>query len=157
MKNIFSVLLCLACLGLAVPVEAAKREDASPLTQGRLFFEKYIRMERTFDPRLADLYAPEAIIEHRMIRPNGKEVVATLPADTYKEYIRAAMPLAEFRGEYAIYSDITYLEENGGIRIKAARYAGLNGGHSPLSILLLPSPDGKWLIYEEYTESRTLN
>jgi hypothetical protein len=44
--------------------------------------------------------------------------------------------------------------EGDGVRIKADRFSELKKYHSPISILVKPTPDGVWLIYEELSESR---
>ena len=64
------------------------------------------------------------------------------------------MPLAKAKGDYSIYSNVTFSEEGQNVRVKATRYSVLKKYSSPLSILIGPNEQGQWLILEELGESQ---
>ena len=138
---------------VAAPVTAAPPAE-DPVTAAATLFEAYVRLEHAFDPALADLYADTAVIRNRRIYPTGQERVLEIPAATYKELIRSALPLAEARGDRSTYSDTGYAVEGSNVRITTTRFSELKQYSSPLSLLVGPAPDGRWLILEELSESR---
>ena len=66
----------------------------------------------------------------------------------------AVVLAAEASGDRSTYSDVTYTREGEFIRIEALRYSEKRKRASPFSIVVGPSSSGKWLIYEELSESR---
>ena len=75
-------------------------------------------------------------------------------APRYKTLIREAMPIAKARGDRNTFSNVRYTTEGARVRIHASRFSELKNYTSPISLLVGPSPAGKWLIYEEISESR---
>ena len=117
-------------------------------------FDQYVALGHAYDPGVADLYADDALIRNKRTYPTGEVREMTVPAAKYKTLIRQVMPLARARGDRSTYSDVSYTPEGGRVRIKASRFSELKNYTSPLSVLVGPSPGGKWLIYEELSESR---
>jgi len=117
-------------------------------------FDQYVAFGHAYDPGVADLYADDALIRNKRTYPTGEVREMTVPAAKYKTLIRQVMPLARARGDRSTYSDVSYTAEGGRVRIKASRFSELKNYTSPLSVLVGPSPGGKWLIYEELSESR---
>jgi len=117
-------------------------------------FDQYVAFGHAYDPGVADLYADDALIRNKRTYPTGEVREMTVPAAKYKTLIRQVMPLARARGDRSTYSDVSYTAEGGRVRIKASRFSELKNYTSPLSLLVGPSPGGKWLIYEELSESR---
>jgi hypothetical protein len=64
------------------------------------------------------------------------------------------MPLAKEKGDRSTYSDVAYTQDRERVRITATRYSELKKYSSPISLLVGPSDDGKWLIFKELSESR---
>jgi hypothetical protein len=64
------------------------------------------------------------------------------------------MPIAKQRGDRSSYSDVTYALEGPNVRITATRFSELKRYSSPLSLLVGRRPDGRWMIYEELSESQ---
>lgn len=126
----------------------------TPQEEAKKLFASYTDSERTFDPAVADLYSDDAKIQNKRTYPDGATRVSTMPAPKYKELIRQAMPLAKERGDTNTYSDIKYVAEGERIRITATRFSNLKKYSSPVSLLVGPSPEGKWLIFEELSESK---
>ena len=122
--------------------------------EARKLFERYVESERTFDPAVSDLYSDDAKIQNKRTYPDGSTRVSTMPAPKYKELIRATMPLAKARGDTNKYSEVKYTAEGEKIRITATRFSNLKKYSSPISLLVGPTPESKWLIFEELSESK---
>jgi hypothetical protein len=141
-RSIALVLLLLAPAAWAQP-DAAKK-----------LFEQYVALGQAFDESVADLYAEAALIRNKRTYPNGEVRELTMPAPKYKALIRQVMPLAKSRGDRSTYSAATYAVEGDRVRIHASRFSEMRNYTSPVSLLVGPGPDGRWLIFEELTESR---
>jgi hypothetical protein len=159
-------LLAIATLGYLVLVAAsadAANDGPKPkpaastkpaIAEARRLFERYVALEKAFDPAAADLYADEAVIQNKRKYPDGQVKTMTMPAPRYKALIRSAMPAAKARDDRNTYSDVRYSAEGAGVRITAQRFSELKKYTSPLSMLVKPDARGAWLIYEELSESQ---
>ncbi len=127
-------------------------DDAT--AKAKEFFERYVVLEKAFDPSQADLYSDEAKIQNIRTYPAGQKRNLTMPATEYKKLIRSAMPLAKARGDTSTYSDIKYILEGERVLITCSRFSELKKYSSPLSLLVGSDKDGKWLISEEISESQ---
>lgn len=138
--------------GLA-PVCIAWAQDTH-IDAARQFFAQYSAMENAHDPKLADLYADEAYIRNRRSMPMGDPQVVTISAAKYKTLLHQSISIARARGDRNTYANVTYTPEGSFVRIDAVRISEPRKKTSPISLLVGPSPGGKWLIYEELSESR---
>lgn len=116
-------------------------------------FEKNVDLGKKFDPAVADFYSDNAVIKNTRRYPDGQSRDLSLSGKAYKDLIRASMPVANERGDISTYSEVSYKEEDGKVRITATRYSELKKYSSPIS-LLVAKTDGKWLIVEEVSESK---
>jgi hypothetical protein len=137
--------------GLAVGA-LAWAQDAG-IDAARQFFTQYVALEQAYDPGVADLYADQALIRTRRKPPMGDPQTVTVPASQYKALLRGHMLVAAARGDRSTYSDVTYSPEGPFVRIDATRVSGPRKSQSPISLLVGQSPSGRWLIYEELSES----
>ena len=128
--------------------------DARDLQAARELFARYVRLERNFDPALAQLYAEDAVIRNRRTYPGGEVRERTLTALQLRQLIRLAMPIAKSRGDRNSYSDCSYAAEARGVRINCLRFSRLKQSTSPLSLLVAPTQQRQWRILEEDSESR---
>jgi hypothetical protein len=128
--------------------------QTSSTDAAKRLFEQYVALGHAYDPSVADLYADDALIKNKRTYPTGEVRDMTMPAANYKTLIRQAMPLAKTRGDRSTYADVRYTSEGERVRISAARFSELKNYTSPITLLVGPSPNGKWLIYEELSESR---
>jgi hypothetical protein len=133
---------------LLVSIAEAQAPEAARL------FERYVALGRAFDVKLAELYDDNALIRHKRTSADGKVREMTVPAGQYKVLLRKALPLAQARGDRSTYSDVRYTREGERVRISAARYSELKKYTSPLVLVVGPAAGGRWLIYEEHSESR---
>ncbi|MCB1786899.1 MAG: hypothetical protein KDJ33_11645 [Gammaproteobacteria bacterium] len=126
---------------------------ADALSEASALFERYVALEHAFDPAVADLYADDALIVNTRLYPNGESVDLKVPATEYKMLIRQAMPVAKATNDTSEYSDVTYVEEGRGFRVHARRHSNLEQHTSPLTLLVEPDAQGRWVIREELSES----
>jgi hypothetical protein len=143
----------LVLIGLALftafGVLGAERVD-----EAKTLFGQYESLGRAFDPAVAHLSADDAKIENLRTQADGSVKLLSLPAPAYKKMIRQVMPIAKERGDTSPFSEVKYAEEGENVRITATRFSELKKHSSPLSLLVGPSADGKWLIREERSESK---
>lgn len=148
-------LLALACCQIAAAAKTAAPKvapKADPIAKAREFFQHYVALEHAFDPAMADLYRDDAKILNKRYQ-NGKMTPLQIPALRYKHYVRDGMAAARQKGDVAQYTNDTYTLEGDRVRINVTRYLVLKKYSSPMSILVGPDATGKWVIYEETSES----
>jgi hypothetical protein len=151
----------LALFALCQVAEAVKTAAPKGSAQGDLipkakaFFKHYVELEHAFDPSIADLYSDEATIKNTQYRADGKVVPLTKPVDKYKQVLRDYMRTkARQIGDVSNYSNDTYaVEGSNRVRVKVTRYSSIEKVSSPVSLLVGPDATGKWLVYEELSES----
>ncbi len=131
--------------------EASVPEGARPAKE---LLDRYISLERAFDPSMADLYADDAIITNVRHYPDGQTRRMELSGAHVKELVRSAMPLAKARDDYSTYSGVRYDVADGRIRVTAERYSNLRKYKSPIAWVIAKGNDGTWRIVEEHSESR---
>lgn len=77
-----------------------------------------------------------------------------MTAAQYRALLQQAMPIAKQRGDRSSYSELKYTPEGPNVRITATRFSELKRYSSPLSLLVARRADGRWMIYEELSESQ---
>ena len=162
MKRTFVILIAILALAFCQVAAAAPKAAApktavaskgDPIARAKALFQRYVELEHSFDPAQADLYADDAVIRNRRIMPGGQMVPLTIPASRYKNVVRQGMPEARKRGDVANYTNDTYTLEGKRVRIHVTRYLALKKYSSPMSMLVGPDATGKWVIFEEESES----
>lgn len=155
-----ALIAILTLLAFCQIVGAAKTATPKGSAQGDLipkakaFFQHYVELEHAFDPAIADLYSDDAVIKNTQYRTDGKVVPLTKPVAKYKQVLRDYMKTkARQIGDVSNYTNDTYTVEGGKVRIKVTRYSSIEKVSSPVSMLVGPDATGKWLIYEELSES----
>ena len=146
----------LAILALCQVAEAAKTAapQGDPIPKAKAFFQHYVELEHAFDPAIADLYSDQAVIKSTRYLADGKVVPMTVPAVSYKKALRNYIATkARQIGDVSNYTNDVYTVEGKRVRITVTRYSSLQKVSSPVSLLVGPDPAGKWLIYEELSES----
>jgi hypothetical protein len=148
------VLFVLCAIQTAAIAQAALSSDRRQ--QAETIWNRYVSLEAAFDPALADLYADDALIQNRRTYPTGETRLATVPATTYKQLVRKAIPVAKAQNDVSRYSNCRFMasEQADRVRIICERYSVLKDYTSPIALLVGPGPAGAWLIHEELSESR---
>ena len=154
--NPFFVALVVALTLLAPTSEAAAKKDKDPrIAKAQELFERYVTLEQSFNPAIANLYSDDAVIRNKRTSADGDVRETETPALKHKEKIRVAMPFAKARGDVNGYTEIAYTVEGDGVRITAQRFSERKKSFTPISILVKPNSSGEWLIHEEITESQS--
>jgi len=134
---------------------AAGEEPEARLVAAKALFERYVTLERAFDPALADLYADSATVRNLRRYPTGQAREMKLEGAKYKALIVVSLPMARERGDLSVYTDVAYeVLATGEVAITATRYSELKEYSSPLALRIAPQEDGVWRIVEETGESQ---
>ncbi len=150
MKRFLILLLAAVLL-----VPSAAFADDKNLKAAEKLFRTYMHYEDRFDPRLADLYADNALISTRMVdAATGDVETLHIPPTRYREMIREHINLARREKDKGRYAAIRYTEEGDNVRIRADRQSLRDNYTAPLTLLVGPNPDGEWVILEEFSEIR---
>lgn len=149
-----AIVLLAAAYSSAAFAQGGNASDPGRLESARALFDRYVALERSFDPAMADLYSVDALIRNRRTYPTGQARELTIPAPQYKELMRQAMPLARAQGDTNRYSDCAYSPEGERVWIRCARYSERKNYSSPMELLVGPGPAGRWLVFAELSESR---
>jgi hypothetical protein len=144
----------LAAIAAGLAIAALAWAEDSGIGAAKQVFAQYVALEQAYDPSIADLYADDALIKTRRKAPMGEAREVTIPAPKYKTQLRELAPVAKARGDRSTYSDVTYTPEGELVRINGWRFFGSKKAPNPISLLVGRSPGGKWLIYEEVSESQ---
>jgi hypothetical protein len=139
------ILLCTAC---------ASSSQSVAVQDARAFFESYQSLGVSYDPSVADAYCDGASIRYTRIYPDGQQRVVEMSGAQWKGLIRSALPLAQARGDYSTYSNVSYTSEGNNVRITATRYSVLKNYSSPSSWLVGECGGRDWTILEEVGETR---
>lgn len=142
------ILLCSISFTLSWAQEDVQLEAAKQL------FAQFVDLEKAYDTKIADLYADDALIKSRRAYPMGAPRDTIIPAPTYKASLRQLTATAKSHGERNTYSQVSYTREGESVRIDASRFSELKKRTSPISLLVGRNANGKWLIYEELSESQ---
>jgi hypothetical protein len=155
MKRALITILALFALGQIAAASKAAAPQGDPIPKAKAFFQHYVELEHAFDPSIADLYSDQATIKSTRYLPDGKIVPMTIPTANYKHALRTYIASkARQIGDVSNYTNDTYSVEGGNrVRIKVTRYSSIEKVSSPVSLLVGPDATGKWLIYEELSES----
>jgi hypothetical protein len=150
-KPVLLVIVAVAAGGAAWPVPAAAGDD---FRSAKALFARYASLVRAFDPAVTDLYDDAALIRNLRLLPDGQVEELTVPARTYKDLVRQAMPLAKIRGDVNTFSGARYARDGGRVRIRAVRHSELRAYSGSIELLVGPSSGGDWKIFEEISESK---
>lgn len=141
----------LALLNLAAP---AKAEDS--IAEAQKVFRQFVELEKSFDPSLADLFAPNAVIKDVRVYQDGQTKTITWSGSDYKQVLRAGLPIARARNDVNTYGPANYYRDGNNIRIKTTRQSVLKKYTGPFELVIAPiANNGKssWKILEEVSQS----
>jgi len=131
---------------------AAGAQEVAP--EARALFDRYRSLERSFDPRLAELYDDDAVILVTRIYSNGVVRQLKIPGDVYKLALRQSMENAAEQGDFNEYSEVEFATRDGAVLITAQRYNLWRNYSSPYRAVLRQGRDGAWRIVEERFETQ---
>jgi len=144
----------MACACLLLTVTPVFAEDA--MVEAQKVFKQFSEMERAFDPAVAELFAPNAVVKDVRVYQDGQTKTITWSGTDYKQVLRAGLPVAKIRNDLNTYSAIAYSREGANVRIKGSRHNTLKKYSGPFELVVAPvTANGRtsWKIIEEFTQS----
>ena len=127
---------------------------AGPVEDARLLWDTYVKLERAFDPKIADLYSDRAVLTNTRRFPDGTSKKLTMSAPEMKKIIVQVAPISKQKGDANTYSDLEITPILGGrTKITVTRYSLMKKYASPMTLIVGPEY-GKCVILEEHCESR---
>lgn len=127
---------------------------ADPMAEAKKLFSTFVERLNAFDPAVADLYADDAKVENTRKYPDGTSKTAVVPAQKYKAMLRDALPVAKQNRDTSQFFAVEYKQAGDKVRIDTTRLTAVKMEGTPLTLVVGPGPDGKWVILEEHSESR---
>lgn len=123
----------------------ASPNEAAALAGAKALFEKYVALERAFDPALGELYAPNAqVIAYGV---DGQKL--SFDGGMMREMLKTSMPLAKAQKDTVEYKNVSYAVDGAFVTITALRHSKLKNKSSPHRIVVA-SRDGKnWFVVQE--------
>lgn len=132
----------------------ASRGARTPNTEkAAAFFQKFIAMERDFDPALMDLYDDDASVTNTRRLSNGLVKDKIINVAYMKKMYQNSLWFAKWMGDTKVYADITYTEVGNGVRIMCTRSSLHKRRSVPYELIVGPGPKGDWVILMEHSES----
>lgn len=124
------------------------------LAAARHFFDRWVELERDFDPQLLTLYAEEGVVKIRSLGPDGKPSDTQVTMAEHRKELVKTLPLAKEKLDTPTYADLSITDEgNGSVKVSGTRASRLAKVPEPFYLLLRPSGQS-WRITEAYTERR---
>ncbi|MBX9570063.1 MAG: hypothetical protein K2X77_14280 [Candidatus Obscuribacterales bacterium] len=126
------------------------------MVEAQKVFKQFSEMERAFDPAVAELFAPNAVVKDVRVYQDGQTKTITWSGTDYKQVLRAGLPVAKIRNDLNTYSAIAYSREGANVRIKGSRHNTLKKYSGPFELVVAPvTANGRtsWKIIEEFTQS----
>ena len=144
----------LALLLAAALLAGCSSAPATPEEHARALFDRYVELEKKYDPAILDLYADGGRIEKYIITRSGQRVsMGSVPLSTWKRDAAAGIAGAEERGARNTYSDVTFEPDGDFVRIRMKRLQEPPGVTLAQELLVGPGPDGRWLIWNEVAQA----
>lgn len=134
---------------LALIIHLTQLAAIASTNEAKAFFEKYVELQRTYDPSLKDLYSEKALLKHVVKFSDGTFQTNTISAARLKQLTEGAMQAAKLKGVLDTYEPPLLTEEGEKVRI-VVRSISMPDQKPEMTYLLIgPSEKGKWLIEEE--------
>ena len=145
-----------AFLLTAVLLAGCSSAPDTPEEHAHTLFDRYVELEKKFDPAILDLYADGGRIEKYIITRTGQRVsMGSVPLATWKQSSAEIMVGAEERGARNTYSDVTYEPDGDFVRIRMNRLQEPPGVTLAQEFLVGPGPGGQWLIWNEVAQAHS--
>ena len=121
--------------------------DLSPearVEKARAVFERYVRLERDYDPILPELYAPD--LQASVADGHGR--TEKMDYGKYRKQLLSALGQARRQEDRVEYKDVKYeADREGGVRISGTRESEVAGA-APFLLQVAPDASGQWLVHQ---------
>jgi hypothetical protein len=139
---------------LLVLVTLSSNPTAASTNEAVALFEKYVALQRSHDPALAELYADSAVLRIEVKYPDQSVRTNVIPAAAFKPMIERGMQESKRRGEVSTYSAPSFRPVKERVRITATRASATDQTPRPMSLLVAPGAGTEsWQVVEETTVS----
>ncbi len=153
LKATVCLILLLVCCGVATAADPA-------IEQAQKLFESYMAYEKAYDNRLGGLFDDDAVIKGVMFnRNNVGSPMPEIKGRDLKGTIAKLFPFVQDQNlskKYGAckYTDVKYTRKADKVRIECWRYDPTEQFTGRFSMLVGKAYDGKWKIFELFTEFR---
>ncbi len=120
------------------------------LSAARKFFDRFTQLERSFDPAIISLYAPDAVVRERVVSAGGVVEQNDLNLKQFSQSIISQLAARREKQKTQTYSAIQVVESDAGrAKIYAIRSDSISKESAPFDMLIEPTTDGSWRIVEQ--------
>ena len=147
MSNIKTILVIIILLFSQQAFCVSEEEAAN-------FFKNYVKLSKSFDVSVKNLYADDAKIHTYRRYPHGLERAMELTGKQWKGLIEKAMAVAKKRGDISEFKNATFSINNSEAKIKAARYSSLKCYTDTGYYMVIRKDNSGLKIIEEYFETQ---
>lgn len=120
------------------------------LSAAREFFDRFTQLERSFDPAIISLYAPDAVVRERVVSAGGVVEQNDLNLKQFSQSIISQLAARREKQKTQTYSAIQVVESDAGqAKIYAIRSDSISKESAPFDMLIEPTTDGSWRIVEQ--------
>lgn len=141
--------LCVGLIAASAVLPPLASAAESALAAVKVAFQRYQRLERTFDSDLAEVYADDAVVWMTCHHPDGRVGQLKIPGAIYRQFLRQSMAAAQARSDYNDYTEVRYRAEGDRVRVTAERHSVWRNYRSPYTALWKEVRPGRWRIVEE--------
>lgn len=106
------------------------------------FFNQYVNYANTYNPKLLNMYSPNAKIIRNVIKPSGKIETVIVPTKKYFHELKIGQKTAKLRRYKNTYRNISAQETSDGIKISAERQPSKETYWLPMYQIIQPTDSG---------------
>ncbi len=128
--------------------------DDPAVAEAQRIFKQYSEMEHQYDPLQADLYANAAVIKDTRIYQDGQSKTLNWSGESYKQIVKARMPVLKARNEQFSYSQMSFTREGNNVRVRCQRFNQNKKFSSPVELLIGKTEKNAYKIIEESFQSQ---
>lgn len=128
---------------------ALARQAKAELSEAREVFDRLVALEAAYDPRLADLYAPDAVMVETTLERGVVRRSREIPAERYCACLPEALENSRKAGATSSHANIlAHHLAPGWVAIRTLRSSSLARAPAPYEVILRREPIG-WRIARE--------
>jgi len=137
-------------LALMLLLVGCSRPPGTPTEHARDLFERYVDLERQYDPALLDLYADSGHMEKYLVTRAGDTMeLGGVSLASWKRGMLPDLEAARTNGATNRYLDVSYEPDGDFVRVKIRRRQNPPGVELGEEMPVGPGPDSVWYIWRE--------
>lgn len=124
------------------------QDRPADISAARAFFDRFVELERRFDPARFELYAPDAVVRVQQTDSHGKPELLELTLEEHRERVLRELPTARARYDTYTYEDLSAeADDDGRVRLRARRISDLDRKAAPFTLVVQPEGES-WEVVE---------